>query len=71
MIKLRGLMQEATISTMEAKQLSDIQSDIDKCSGSSGISKLVKLQGFWNSMSKSNKIRSKVLKAIEDKLNQL
>ena len=33
--------------------------------------KLVKLQGLWSGMNKSNKIRSKVLKAIKKRLDEI
>ena len=56
---------------MKEKELEDIAFDISKCNGEKGMEKLVKLQGFWSGMNKSNKIRSKVLKAIEKRLDEI
>jgi len=56
---------------MEEKELDHILFAISKCNGEEGMKKLVKLQGLWNSVNKSNKIRSKVLKAIEKRLEEI
>jgi hypothetical protein len=60
---------ESKISTMEEKE--DILSEINKHKGEEGMKKLVKLQGFWSGMNKSNKIRSKVLKANKKRLEEI
>ena len=56
---------------MKEKELEDIAFDISKCNGENGMEKLVKLQGLWSGMNKSNKIRSKVLKAIKKRLDEI
>ena len=60
-----------TIYTMEDKELEDILFDISKCTDEKGMEKLVKLQSLWSGMNKSNKIRSKVLKAIKKRLDEI
>lgn len=62
---------ESKISTMEEKEFDDILSEINKHKGEEGMKKLVKLQGLWSGMNKSNKIRSKVLKAIKNRLEEI
>jgi len=62
---------ESKISTMEEREFDDILSEINKHKGEEGMKKLVKLQGFWSGMNKSNKIRSKVLKAIKKRLEEI
>ena len=64
-------MEDKKIYTMEDKELEDILFDISKCNGEKGMEKLVKLQGLWSGMNKSNKIRSKVLKAIKKRLEEI
>ena len=64
-------LSESKIYTMEEKELEDILFDISKCNGEKGMEKLVKLQGLWSGMNKSNKIRSKVLKAIKKRLDEI
>ena len=56
---------------MEEKELEDILLDISKYNGEKGMERLVKLQGLWSGMNKSNKIRSKVLKTIEKRLDEI
>ena len=65
------MFSESKIYKMEEKELEDILFDISKCNGEKGMEKLVKLQGLWSGMNKSNKIRSKVLKAIKKRLDEI
>jgi hypothetical protein len=65
------MFSESKIYTMEDKELEDILFDISKCNGEKGMEKLVKLQGLGSGMNKSNKIRSKVLKAIKKRLDEI
>jgi hypothetical protein len=65
------MFSESKIYTMEDKELEDILFDISKCNGEKGMEKLVKLQSIWSGMNKSNKIRSKVLKAIKKRLYEI
>lgn len=65
------MFSESKISTSEEKEFDDILFDINKCNGEEGMKKLVKMQSFWSGMNKSNKIRSKVLKAIKNRLEDI
>jgi hypothetical protein len=65
------MFSESKLSTFEEKELDEILFDINKCSGEEGMKKLVKMQSMWSNMNKSNKIRSKVLKAIKNRLDDI
>jgi hypothetical protein len=59
------------ISTFEKKEFEDILADINQCKGEEGMKKLVKMQSLWSNMSKSDKIRGRVLKAIKNRLEAI
>jgi hypothetical protein len=65
------MFSESKISTFEEKELDEILFDINKCSGEEGMKKLVKMQSIWSNMNKSNKMKSKVLKAIKNRLENI
>jgi hypothetical protein len=49
----------------------DVFSIINECNGEEGMKTLVKIQGLWSSISKSDKMRSKVLKSIKNRLEKI
>jgi len=65
------MFSESKISTFEEKELDEILFDINKCSGEEGMKKLVKMQSIWSNMNKSNKMKSKVLRAIKNRLENI
>ena len=62
---------QTEISSFEKQEFEDILSDINQCKGEEGMKKLVKMQSLWSNMSKSDKIRGKVLKAIKNRLEAI
>lgn len=65
----KGINESIDIRTKT--DVDDVLIHIKKCNGEEGKKDLVKIQNIWEQVDKSSKIRNRILKAVEDKLEEI